>query len=214
MATTLFGTKLGMTRVFTPEGNSVPVTVIRVEPNVVTQIRTVEKDGYSAVQVAAGDMKPRNSTIPMIGHDAKAGSGPKRHHGEFRVDAAKAGEFTLGQSLGLDALGAPMYVDVIGTSKGKGFQGVMRRHNFRGGAATHGSMFHRAPGSIGASAWPSRVMKGMRMAGHQGDHRVTVKGLEVVQVDASRNLLVIRGAIPGSRGSMVVIRFQAGTKGA
>jgi len=151
MATTLFGTKLGMTRVFTPEGNSVPVTVIRVEPNVVTQIRTVEKDGYSAVQVAAGDMKPRNSTIPMIGHDAKAGSGPKRHHGEFRVDAAKAGEFTLGQSLGLDALGSPMYVDVIGTSKGKGFQGTMKRHNFKGMFASHGTeRKHRSPGSIGS----------------------------------------------------------------
>ena len=211
MATTLFGTKLGMTRVFTPEGNSVPVTVIRVEPNVVTQIRTVEKDGYSAVQVAAGDMKPRNSTIPMIGHDAKAGIGPKRHHGEFRVDAAKAGEFTLGQSLGLDALGSPMYVDVIGTSKGKGFQGTMKRHNFKGMFASHGTeRKHRSPGSIGSlcsnRGFGGGLKKGKKMAGHMGDERVTSRCHDVVRIDGEQNLILVKGAVPGANNGTVRVR--------
>ena len=211
MATTLFGTKLGMTRVFTPEGNSVPVTVIRVEPNVVTQIRTVEKDGYSAVQVAAGDMKPRNSTIPMIGHDAKAGSGPKRHHGEFRVDAAKAGEFTLGQSLGLDALGAPMYVDVIGTSKGKGFQGTMKRHNFKGLCASHGTeRKHRSPGSIGSHGTDrghgAKIKKGKRMSGRMGDAQVTCRSVDVVKIDSANNLLLVKGAVPGANDGILLIK--------
>ncbi len=211
MATTLFGKKIGMTRVFTPEGNSVPVTVIEVEPNVITQIRTVEKDGYTAVQVAAGEMKARNSTMPQIGHDAKAGTDPKRHHGEFRVEAEKVGEFQLGQSLGLADLGNPMFVDVIGQSKGKGFQGTMKRHHFKGLFASHGTeRKHRSPGSIGSlcsnRGFGGGVKKGKKMSGHMGDERVTSRCHDVVRIDAEQNIILVKGAVPGANNGTVRLR--------
>ncbi len=209
----LIAKKVGMTTLFREDGRVVPATVLQAGPCVVVQRKTAERDGYEAAQLGlVEDRAPRHVNKPTAGHFKKAGVPATRLLREFPLSAGA--DPKPGDTITCELFKSGDKVDVIGTSKGKGFQGVMRRHNFRGGAATHGSMFHRAPGSIGASAWPSRVMKGMRMAGHQGDHRVTVKGLEVVQVDASRNLLVIRGAIPGSRGSMVVIRFQAGTKGA
>ncbi|MCA9282541.1 MAG: 50S ribosomal protein L3 [Phycisphaeraceae bacterium] len=211
MALKLLGTKLGMTRVFTDEGVSTPVTVIEVGPCVVTQIKTVAKDGYSAVQIGFDDVKPRRSTMPMIGHDGKAGTGPKRHHVEFRVDEKEAGEFELGQSLTVESFAKHAFVDVSGTSKGKGFQGTMKRHNFKGQPASHGvERKHRSPGSIGGHATNRgtgpKPKKGKRMAGHMGDERVTVRSLGVLRVDAERNLLLVKGSVPGANKSLVEIR--------
>lgn len=211
MATTLFGKKLGMTRMFTPDGRSMPVTVIEVAPNVVTQLRTAENDGYTAVQVGWGEMKARNATIPVIGHDAKAGVGPQRKHGEFHVDAAKLGEFTLGQKLTVADLGSPVFVDVIGRSKGKGFQGVMKRHHFKGMFASHGTeRKHRSPGSIGGlcsnRGFGGGLKKGKRMAGHMGDERITSRSHEVVKIDAEQNLVIVKGPIPGANQGVVQVR--------
>lgn len=207
----LIGQKIGMTRVFNEAGVSVPVTVIQVTPNVVTQVRTQEVDGYTGVQIGAGDIKPRNSTMPLIGHDAKAGSAPLRHHREFRVDAKAAAGFELGQELTVDALDGVKYVDVIGTSKGKGFQGGMKRHNFKGQQASHGvERKHRSPGSIGGHAtnrgWSGKLKKGKRMAGHMGSDRVTVRSLDIVRIDKENNLVLVKGPVPGHNKSWVEIR--------
>lgn len=211
MATTLFGKKLGMTRVFNDQGVMVPVTVLEVGPCVVTQVRTPENDGYAAVQVGYDDLKPRNSTIPQIGHDAKAGTEAKRLHGEFRIDADKVGEYQLGQTLKIADLGSPMFVDVVGRSKGKGFQGTMKRHGFKGFFASHGTeRKHRAPGSIGGlcsnRGFGGGLKKGKRMAGHMGDVRVTARSLDVVRVDADRNLILVKGAVPGANNGFVMVR--------
>lgn len=211
MGLKLLGTKLGMTRVFTAEGVSTPVTVIEVGPCVVTQIKTVEKDGYSAVQIGFDDVKPRRSTMPMIGHDGKAGTAPKRHHIEFRVDEQEAGEYSLGQELTVESLAKHAFVDVSGTSKGKGFQGTMKRHNFKGQPASHGvERKHRSPGSIGGHATNRgtgpKPKKGKRMAGHMGHERVTVRSLDVVRVDTERNLLLVKGPVPGANKSLVEVR--------
>lgn len=207
----LMGKKVGMTRVYTDAGVNTPVTVIQVGPCVVTQLRSPDKDGYAAVQIAFGDMKPRNSTIPMIGHDAKAGSEPKRFHREFRVKAEELGSFSLGQELKVDALTGTMFVDVIGTSKGKGFAGVMKRHHFKGLFASHGTeRKHRSPGSIGGlcsnRGFGGGLKKGKRMAGHMGDDRVTERSLDVVRIDAEKGLLLVKGAVPGANQGMVMIR--------
>ncbi|MBX3391391.1 MAG: 50S ribosomal protein L3 [Phycisphaeraceae bacterium] len=207
----LMGKKLGMTRVYTDAGVNVPVTVIAVGPCVVTQVRTTEKDGYAAVQIAYGDMKPRNSTIPMIGHDAKAGSAPKRFHREFRVRPEEAASFSAGQELDVNALKDQMYVDVIGTSKGKGFQGVMKRYHFKGFFASHGTeRKHRAPGSIGGlcsnRGFGGGLKKGKRMAGHMGDQRVTTRCLDVVRIDPEKGLLLVKGSVPGANNGMVQVR--------
>ena len=210
MAVTLFAKKIGMTRVFSEDGKtSTPVTVLEVAPNVVTQVRTAETDGYSAVQVGWGDVKPRNSSIPMIGHDAKAGASPKRCHGETRLDDASG--YELGQEVGLDTLDGVKFVDVIGTSKGKGFQGVMKRHNFKGQLATHGvERKHRSPGSIGGHAnnagKAGRIKKGKKMSGHMGNERVTVRSLPIVKADAANNLLLVKGPVPGANGGTVMVR--------
>ena len=206
--TTLLGRKLGMTRVYTEDGVSVPVTVIEVGPCVVTQVKTSETDGYSAVQVGYGEVKARNSTIPMIAHDHKAGTTPKRHHVEFR---AEEGAFELGQEIGLDALEGQKFVDVIATSKGKGFAGVMKRHNFKGQLASHGvERKHRSPGSIGGHASEAgasgRIKKGKKMSGQLGNERVTVRNLDIVRVDADRNLILVKGPVPGPAKSVVQIR--------
>jgi large subunit ribosomal protein L3 len=202
----LLGTKLGMTQVWTEQGKLVPVTVIQVTPNVVTQVRTPEKDGYSAVQIAAGQIDPRKVNKPLEGHFDAAGVTPRRHLTEVRtVDAA---DYSLGQELTVDGLfEAGQLVDVVGTSKGKGTAGVMKRHNFKGVSASHGShRNHRKPGSIGASSTPSRVFKGMRMAGRMGGERVTVLNLTVHAVDAEKGLLLVKGAVPGARGRIVFVR--------
>jgi large subunit ribosomal protein L3 len=211
MAFGLFGTKLGMTRVFAENGAAVPVTVIEVGPCVVTQIRTVENDGYAAVQIGYGDVKPRNSTMAQIGHDAKAGSAPKRRHAEFKVPADKIGEFTVGQTLTAAAFADQKYVDVIGTSKGKGFQGAMKRHGFKGMCASHGTeRKHRSPGSIGGHAsnrgFGGGLKKGKKMPGHMGHERVTVRSLDVVRLDADKGIILVKGPVPGPNNGVVVVR--------
>jgi large subunit ribosomal protein L3 len=201
----LLGTKLGMTQVWGENNTLVPVTVIEVTPNVVTQIRTPEKDGYSAVQIAAGAIDPRKANKPAAGHFSAAGVTPRRHLTEVRT--ANAGEFSLGQELSVDVFEPGKKVDVVGTSKGKGTAGVMKRHNFQGVSASHGAhRNHRKPGSIGASSTPSRVFKGMRMAGRMGNERTTVLNLVVHSVDAERGLLLVKGAVPGARGRLVFVR--------
>ncbi|MBX3091876.1 MAG: 50S ribosomal protein L3 [Cryobacterium sp.] len=201
----LLGTKLGMTQVWDANNKLIPVTVIEISPNVVTQVRTPEVDGYSAVQIAYGQIDPRKANKPATGHFTKAGVTPRRHLTEVRT--ADAEEYALGQELAVDIFEAGKRVDVIGTSKGKGFAGVMKRHNFQGVSASHGAhRNHRKPGSIGASSTPSRVFKGMRMAGRMGGERVSVLGLTVHAVDLDKGLLLVKGAVPGARGRIVFVR--------
>ena len=207
----LMGRKLGMTHVYEGKGIAVPVTVIKVGPCAVTQLRTKEKDGYTAVQVGFDDVAPRNSTMPMIGHDHKAGTAPKRFHREFRCDEKVQANFTLGQELSVSALEKIAYVDVTGTSKGKGFAGTMKRHNFKGLSASHGTeRKHRSPGSIGSlcsnRGFGGGVKKGKNMAGHMGDDRVTCRSLDVVRIDGEKNLLLVKGPIAGANNGMVEIR--------
>ena len=202
----LLGKKLGMTQVWDEQNKLVPVTVLEITPNVVTQIRTPEKDGYAAIQIAAGQIDPRKVNKPSAGHFEKAGVTPRRHLVEIRT--ADAAEYALGQELTAEGtFEAGQKVDVVGTSKGKGFAGVMKRHNFKGVSASHGAhRNHRKPGSIGASSTPSRVFKGMRMAGRMGGDRVTVQGLKVHAVDLEKGLLLVKGAVPGARGRIVFVR--------
>ncbi|TFC43408.1 50S ribosomal protein L3 [Cryobacterium sp. TMT1-21] len=202
----LLGKKLGMTQVWDENNKLVPVTVIEISPNVVTQIRSKDIDGYAGVQIAAGAIDPRKVNKPSAGHFEKAGVTPRRHLTELRT--ADAADYTLGQELTVDGVfAAGTKVDVMGTSKGKGFAGVMKRHNFKGVSSSHGShRNHRKPGSIGASSTPSRVFKGMRMAGRMGGERVTVLNLKVHSVDAEKGLLLVKGAVPGARGRLVFVR--------
>jgi large subunit ribosomal protein L3 len=196
--------KVGMTQVYAEDGRAIPATVLEAGPCVVVQRKSKEKDGYSSVQLGlVENRKIKRVSKAMAGHFKKAGLPPVRVLREFKVEAGA--EVKVGDKVSVAIFAKGDKVQVTGTSKGKGFQGVVKRHHFRGGAATHGSMFHRAPGSIGASAFPSRVIKGMRGAGHMGTDRVTVKNLEVVRVDKDSNLLVVRGSIPGSGGGYVVI---------
>ena len=201
----LLGKKLGMTQVWDENNKLVPVTVVEITPNVVTQLRTTEIDGYSAVQIAYGQSDPRKANKPATGHFDTAGVTPRRHLTEVRT--ADAANYTLGQELAVDIFSAGQLVDVVGTSKGKGFAGVMKRHNFKGVSSSHGShRNHRKPGSIGASSTPSRVFKGMRMAGRMGGDRVTVLNLKVHAVDLEKGLLLVKGAVPGARGRIVFVR--------
>lgn len=211
MGFSLLGKKVGMTRVYTDKGVSLPVTVIQCGPCVVTQVRTTEKDGYSAVQIGYDNIDPRNSTMPQIGHDMKAGTEPKRHHREFRVDTKDAAEYQPGQTLTVEKLAGTLFVDVIGTSKGKGFAGVMKRYHFKGLFASHGTeRKHRSPGSIGSlcsnRGFGGGLKKGKRMAGHMGDERVTNRSLDVVQIIADKNLLLVKGSVPGGKNGLVEIR--------
>jgi large subunit ribosomal protein L3 len=213
MATTgIIGRKVGMTQVFSPDGTVTPATVIKAGPCVVVQAKTAATDGYEAVQLALVEERPARVRKPLDGHYKKAGVPPTRVRREVKLAAGseplKAGDQVLVN--GVFAIGDR--IDVIGVSRGKGFQGVVKRHNFRGGAATHGSMFHRAPGSIGASSFPSRVVKGMRAAGRMGGDRVTVRNLKVVQVDGDNNLLIIHGAVPGAPGTYLVVRKAVAAK--
>jgi len=201
----IIGRKVGMTQVYAEDGRAFPVTVIQAGPCVVVQRKSKEKDGYSAVQLGLVEArKAKRVTKAMKGHFEKAGLPPCRVLREFRI--ADGAELKVGDKVSVEQFAKGDALKVTGTSRGHGFQGVVKRHHFRGGAATHGSMFHRAPGSIGASAFPSRTLKGMRAGGHMGSERVTVKNVEVVRVDAPNNLLVVRGSVPGAGGSIVVIR--------
>jgi len=204
MISGLIGKKVGMTQILQADGTVVPVTVVQAGPCVVLQKKTVDKDGYEAVQLGFVEfIKPKRVTKGMTGHFKKAGAAPVRVLREMRIegeDSAKAGDKVL-----CDMFTAQERVHVIGTSKGRGFAGLIKRHHFSGGRASHGSMFHRAPGSIGASAFPSRVIKGMRMAGHLGNARVTVRNMRVERVDQENNLLYLRGAVPGPAGGYLVL---------
>ena len=202
----LIGKKIGMTSVFGADGKNIPCTVIEAGPCVVTQIRTVEKDGYAAVQLAYDEISEKHASKALKGHFEKAGTTPKRKLVEFKADFAQ--DLKLGDTLSVaDIFGDVKFVDVVGTSKGKGFQGVVKRHGFAGvGGQTHGQHNRlRHPGSLGACSWPSRVFKGMRMAGHMGNQRVTVINLEVIKVMPENNLIVVKGSVPGAKGSYVIV---------
>ena len=200
----LIGKKIGMTSVFSADGKNIPCTVIEVGPCVVTQVKTVETDGYEALQLGFIEKKEKHTTKPEAGHFAKAGVAPQRHLAEFKNFD---GEYKLGDTITVDFLSDAKFVDVIGTSKGKGYQGVVKRHGFGGvGQSTHGQDDRlRAPGSIGACSYPAKVFKGMRMAGQMGNERVTVQNLQIVKVLPENNLLIVKGSIPGSKGSIVLI---------
>lgn len=207
MAIGLVGRKVGMTRVFTPSGETVPVTVVEALPNRVTQVKSPEKDGYRAVQVTYGSRRPQLYSRAVTGHYASANVAPGRSLVEFRLADGESHELKAGSELTVELFKAGEPVDVTGTTIGKGFAGTMKRHNFAGGYATHGtSVSHRAPGSIGQRQTPGRVFKGRRMAGHMGVVRRTTENLKIVQVDAARNLLLIRGAVPGAEGGEVIVR--------
>jgi large subunit ribosomal protein L3 len=207
MSIGLVGRKSGMTRVFTEEGLSIPVTVVEVQPNRVTQIKTAAIDGYSAVQVTTGERRASRVSKSLAGHFAKAGTEAGTGLWELRADADQLSHLATGNELTVEQFSAGQKVDVTGTSKGKGFQGVIKRHNFHMQDATHGnSRSHRVPGSIGQCQTPGRVWKGKKMAGHMGDARVTTQSLEIIQVDVANNLLLVKGALPGATGSSVIIR--------
>jgi large subunit ribosomal protein L3 len=204
----ILGEKLGMTQVWDDSNKIVPVTVVKAGPCVVTQVRSPESEGYAGVQLGFGQIDPRKVNKPKAGHFAKAGVTPRRHLVELRTDDAS--EYTVGQELGPDVFEPGQTVDVSGTSKGKGFAGVMKRHNFKGVSASHGQhRNHRKPGSIGAGSTPSRVFKGLRMAGRMGGDTVTIQNLTVHAVDTDKGLLLIKGAIPGAIGSLVFVRSAA-----
>ena len=204
MTTGIIGKKLGMTQVFDAEGKVIPVTVIEAGPCTVIQRKTANSDGYDAVQIGFAQKKAHRVGKPLLGHFRKAGKGAFGALKEVRVGSESA--LDVGQEIKVDIFREGDFVDVTGQTKGRGFTGVVKRWNFKGGRATHGSMFHRAPGSIGASAWPSRVIKNMKMGGQYGDERVTVLNLKVVGVQPDRNILLVRGAVPGARNSLVFVR--------
>ncbi|MFR3071367.1 MAG: 50S ribosomal protein L3 [Paeniclostridium sp.] len=199
----ILGKKLGMTQIFTEAGNVVPVTVVEAGPVVVTQIKTTEKEGYNAVQVGFVDAKEKSLNKPQKGHLAAANV-LKKHLKEFRMDSVE--EFSVGQEIKADIFAAGEVIDVTGTSKGKGFQGPIKRHGQSRGPESHGSRYHRRPGSMGACSFPGRVFKNKKLAGHMGSVTVTVQNLEVVRVDADKNFILVKGAIPGAKGSIVTIK--------
>lgn len=211
MPAALLGKKIGMTRLFDGQGRQVPVTVIQAGQNFVSQIKTADRDGYAAVQLAFETIKPRNSTMPKIGHDAKAGLPSLRFHREVRLTEEEAGQYNPGQPLTVEVFEGVKFVDVIGTSKGKGFQGTMKRWNFKGQPGSHGTeRKHRSPGSIGGHAtnrgFSGRPKKGKRMSGHMGSERVTARSLEVIRTDKDNGLIIVKGAVPGPNQGLVMIR--------
>ncbi|RDY25900.1 50S ribosomal protein L3 [Romboutsia weinsteinii] len=199
----ILGKKLGMTQIFTEEGIVIPVTVVEAGPIVVTQIKTIEKDGYNAIQIGFGEVKEKALNKPQKGHLAAANT-LKKHLKEFRVDSVEG--YTVGQEINADLFAAGEVIDVTGISKGKGFQGPIKRHGQSRGPESHGSRYHRRPGSMGACSFPGRVFKNKKLAGHMGSVKVTVQNLEVVKVDADKNLILVKGAIPGAKGSVVTIK--------
>ena len=206
--TGLLGEKLGMTQVWDADNRLVPVTVIKAGPCVVTQVRAGDKDGYEAVQIAFGEIDPRKVNQPMTGHFEKAGVSPRRHLVELRT--ANAADYAVGQEITAEAFEAGTAVDVVGTTKGKGFAGVMKRHGFKGVSSSHGAhRNHRKPGSIGGCSTPGRVFKGLRMAGRMGGVRQTTQNLQIHAVDADKGLIVVKGAVPGPRGGLVLVRTAA-----
>ena len=211
MVTGLIGKKVGMTQLFTQDGVVHPTTVLRAGPCVVSQVKTVDRDGYEAVQLGLVEARPHKENKPTEGHFKKAGVPPTRVRREVRLKAG-GDPLTAGDQVNVSMFADGERVDVIGTSRGKGFQGVVKRHHFKGGRMSHGSMFHRAPGSIGASSYPSRVVKGMRMGGHMGDASVTTRNLKVLRVDPEHNLLLVEGSVPGGPNSVVVIRRAVAAK--
>ena len=200
----IIGKKLGMTQIFTEDGTLIPVTVVQAGPCIVTQKKLQDVDGYSAVQVGFESVEAARANKPLLGHCTKSGHGVFRHLKELKL--SNAAELNLGDSLTVEQFLPGDYVDVTGTSIGKGFQGVIKRWNFKGGRASHGSRFHRAPGSIGASATPSRVFKNKKMPGQMGNEKVTIQGLQIVRVDSAENLLLIKGAVPGHKNNIVIIK--------
>lgn len=204
MTTTILGRKLGMTQLWSEDDKLIPVTVIEAGPCVITQVKTGKTDGYEAVQIGFGEIADRKVNKPMAGHFAKAGVEPKRHLTEVRVDDAST--FKTGDAVTVEAFAETKSVHVSGVSKGKGFAGVMKRHNFRGGPGGHGSHAHREPGSVGQCATPSRVFRGKKLPGHMGSETVTVKNLDVMRVDAEQNLLIVKGAVPGAKGALLTVR--------
>ena len=204
MINAIYGKKIGMTQIFDDQDRIVPVTVIQAEPNTVCQVKTVDTDGYEAVQMGFGYIKPRRVNKPMQGHFDAQGAEPKRYLREVRVE--NAGEYKVGDEQTVAAFADVKKVDVTGTSKGKGFAGVMKRYGFAGGPGGHGAHFHRAPGSVGQCATPSRVFKNKKMSGHYGVGRVTTLNMSVVRVDAERNLLLVKGAVPGPNGGLLIVR--------
>ena len=207
MAIGVVGRKCGMTRIFTEDGASIPVTVIEVEPNRVTQVKTLETDGYRAVQVTTGSRRASRVNKPLAGHFARANTEAGRGLWEFRLNENEGEDIEVGSEIKAEIFEAGQKVDVTGTSIGKGFAGVVKRHNFSTQDATHGnSLSHRAPGSIGQNQTPGRVVKGKKMSGHMGDERVTTQNLEVVRIDTERNLLLIKGSVPGAPGGAVMVR--------
>jgi large subunit ribosomal protein L3 len=207
----LIGRKLGMTQVFSGDGMAIPVTVIEMGPCVITQKKTKEIDGYDALQLGFGQKKQKNVTKPIQGHLKKTDSGFPRVLREFRMRTPE--DYEEGQELKVDIFEVGDYVDVVGVSKGRGFTGVIKRYGFKGGRATHGSMFHRAPGSIGASAYPSRVFKGKKMPGHMGNKRKTIQNLVVVGIRPNENLILVKGSVPGSRNSIVLVKNSIKKRG-
>ena len=204
MSKGLIGKKLGMTSVFTPDGQYVPVTVILAGPCVVTQVKTQTNDGYNALQLGFGDRKASRTTKPLQGHFSKSGGHSYAYLHEVEVD--NPDDFSPGATIGLDLFKVGEHVDVVGTSKGRGFSGVMKRHGFGGGRKTHGSKCHRIPGSIGCSAWPAKVIKGKKLPGHYGTERKTVRNLEIIDIRPEENLILIKGSIPGHRQAMIEIK--------
>lgn len=204
MSNGLIGKKMGMTGLFSPEGRYVPVTVIQLGPCVVTQIKTEATDGYNALQLGFEEKKETHANKPLKGHVKKAGAAPVKVIKEVSVDNPE--DFSPGQTVSLDIFNIGERVDVVGTTKGRGFQGVIKRHGFSGGRETHGSKSHRVPGSIGCSAWPSRVFKGKKLPGQYGDTRKTIRNLEIVDVRPDDNLLLLKGAVPGSRSGVVMVK--------
>ncbi|MBI4746089.1 MAG: 50S ribosomal protein L3 [Deltaproteobacteria bacterium] len=200
----MIGKKLGMTQLFARDGKLIPVTVIQATPCQVTQKKTVNVDGYNAIQLGFDAVEGKRVNKPLTGHFKKAGADPARYLREFRFE--DTGKYEIGQRINIDIFEQGDKIDVVGISKGKGFQGGVKRHHFKGGGASHGSMHHRAPGSIGASSFPSRVFKGQRLPGHMGQDRVTAIGLEIVAVKKEQNLLLVKGAVPGSKNGLVLIR--------
>lgn len=209
----ILGEKMGMTQVFDDEARAIPVTVIKAGPCHVVQVKTAETDGYDAIQIAYRELPANRATKPVAGHYARAGLPPHKHLVEIRVDDVSA--YEVGQEIGIgDVLAQGARADVAGVSKGKGFQGVMKRHNFKGQGASHGAhRVHRAPGSIGACATPARVFRGMKMPGRMGGEKTTVLNLEVVQVDAERGLIMLKGSVPGATGSVVLVREAVKARG-
>ena len=211
MSVGLMAKKIGMTQVYDDAGALVAVTVLQAGPCVVVQRKTQSRDGYEAVQLGFVERKPpKRVTKPMLGHFKKADTAPLKRLTEFRLDAASDAELKTGEQLAVDRFETGDRVEVTGVSKGKGFQGVMKRHGFSGGRATHGSMFHRAPGSIGQSSYPSRVFRGVRLPGQMGSQRVTTKNLTVLKIDKQRNLLLIKGSVPGANSTYLTIRKLGG----